>query len=327
MASIRSCGLFSVAAIAVFGCGDAFTSGDDGAGLGGAAQGAAGGGAGSSVGGSAQGGGGSGGCGDTKTDPNNCGVCGHSCIGGDCLDGVCQPFTIDEGYDDLAGVALVGESTIYWTAGNDLWRYTIGGDPEIAYTSSARLKYLTHAGGSLYWTNSADIVAECVTPCTSPTQIANNTGVIEGIAVLGNDVYWTEYVEPGCVVMVDGGSNQQRDVVCDLNRPEEVAVASDGTVFFTEFGGGTVWSRIGDAAPVPLAEGQPGPAGLDIDDTHVYFGTQNDDGKIWRVPRTGAPSPEFVANSDGGNPKGIAVNDAVVVWADSESGRVLAVAK
>lgn len=38
---------------------------------------------------------GSGGCtADLQTDPDNCGVCGHSCLGGKCDAGVCQPLEI-----------------------------------------------------------------------------------------------------------------------------------------------------------------------------------------------------------------------------------------
>jgi hypothetical protein len=31
-------------------------------------------------------------CLDTSTDPDNCGTCGHSCGGGACIGGVCQPL-------------------------------------------------------------------------------------------------------------------------------------------------------------------------------------------------------------------------------------------
>jgi hypothetical protein len=39
-------------------------------------------------------------CADTAKSQKNCGVCGHDCGGGQCVDGVCQPFVIR---DDLDG--------------------------------------------------------------------------------------------------------------------------------------------------------------------------------------------------------------------------------
>jgi hypothetical protein len=33
-------------------------------------------------------------CGNTMTDAANCGTCGHSCLGGTCSAGVCQPYTL-----------------------------------------------------------------------------------------------------------------------------------------------------------------------------------------------------------------------------------------
>jgi hypothetical protein len=40
------------------------------------------------------GGGGAGGCDNTDDDPQNCGACGHDCLGGECVDGACQPVLI-----------------------------------------------------------------------------------------------------------------------------------------------------------------------------------------------------------------------------------------
>jgi hypothetical protein len=40
-------------------------------------------------------GGGAGGCGgDVRTDPQNCGLCGHGCLGGACVAGTCQPVVV-----------------------------------------------------------------------------------------------------------------------------------------------------------------------------------------------------------------------------------------
>lgn len=51
-------------------------------------------GAGGSGTGGIAGGGGTTTCADTTSDSSNCGTCGHSCLGGQCSDGYCQPFLL-----------------------------------------------------------------------------------------------------------------------------------------------------------------------------------------------------------------------------------------
>lgn len=52
-------------------------------------------------------------CTDTSTDKANCGACGHSCGGGDCKAGVCQPMTLASGR--IGPWALAVNSTgVYW---------------------------------------------------------------------------------------------------------------------------------------------------------------------------------------------------------------------
>ncbi len=55
----------------------------------------------------------SGTCVDTTSDANNCGSCGRSCLGGSCLSGVCQPWTVG-GTSNPSSVATDG-TNIYWT--------------------------------------------------------------------------------------------------------------------------------------------------------------------------------------------------------------------
>jgi hypothetical protein len=56
------------------------------------------------------------GCTDTMTDPDNCGSCGHSCLGGSCSDGVCQPKVIATTTGKPQAIAVqTAKSTLYWT--------------------------------------------------------------------------------------------------------------------------------------------------------------------------------------------------------------------
>ena len=60
-------------------------------------------------------------CTSTQTDPLNCGTCGHSCLGGTCSAGMCQPITIAALYGGTFnfefGVAI-DTTNIYFTTGS-----------------------------------------------------------------------------------------------------------------------------------------------------------------------------------------------------------------
>ena len=53
-------------------------------------------------------------CVNLKTDKLNCGTCGHSCLGGICDTGSCQPTTVATGQSRLSQMATDG-SYLYWS--------------------------------------------------------------------------------------------------------------------------------------------------------------------------------------------------------------------
>lgn len=60
-------------------------------------------------------------CDDTSSDPKNCGVCGHDCLGGECKAGACTPTVVLEARAlEPAGVEFYG--TIAIDDGTVVWR-------------------------------------------------------------------------------------------------------------------------------------------------------------------------------------------------------------
>jgi hypothetical protein len=53
-------------------------------------------------------------CIDKKTQPEHCGQCGHSCLGGTCAAGVCQPVVLASNEENPFEIA-VDDSHVYWT--------------------------------------------------------------------------------------------------------------------------------------------------------------------------------------------------------------------
>jgi hypothetical protein len=96
--------------------------------------------------------------GDTRCDPDNCGVTFRSCKGGGCINGVCQPELLVAAPDVTSvGFANAG-------AGNDI----------------------------VLWTTSTGVYS-CLDPvCSAPIVIASNRPGPDSVATDGTDVYWTE---------------------------------------------------------------------------------------------------------------------------------------
>ena len=64
-------------------------------------------------------------CVDLQSDREHCGGCGHSCGGGVCDAGICQPFTVTEGLKQLHDVAFDAEY-LYFTYDNVVQRCAKG---------------------------------------------------------------------------------------------------------------------------------------------------------------------------------------------------------
>jgi hypothetical protein len=55
------------------------------------------------------------------TDRNNCGACGHSCLGGPCVAGVCKPFEIGRTTGEEVVDIAVNDSRVYWMTSAEAW--------------------------------------------------------------------------------------------------------------------------------------------------------------------------------------------------------------
>src|SRR6185369_1529956 len=54
-------------------------------------------------------------CADTTTDGKHCGACGHTCFGGACQAGTCEPLPIAENQSFPYGIAVDGKNVYFTT--------------------------------------------------------------------------------------------------------------------------------------------------------------------------------------------------------------------
>jgi hypothetical protein len=175
---------------AVGGAGAAGAGGTAGAGGGTGAGGTAGAGgaagAAGAAGGSAGGVGGAGGgptCANTTTDASNCGTCGHSCLGGTCSAGICQPFTLGAVATDYPQDIFVVASELYvyavaTTQTNDLW--SLSATTPSTPTTVAGVPPNASLGcimdGKLFWASSGS--PEPISSCTLSNCAATTQAII-----------------------------------------------------------------------------------------------------------------------------------------------------
>ncbi len=117
-----------------------------------------------------------------------------------------------------------------------------------------------------------------------------------------------------------------RPVVLAAGQSSPWAIALDDTNVY--------WTTDNSVATVPkdkshaastLARAQANPAAIAVDDAYVYW-TNYDDGTVMRQEKTGDTSPELLASNQG-RPSGLVVDDAAVYWVDTTHDRVLKLAK
>ena len=96
------------------------------------------------------------------SDGNHCGACGHTCGGGACDTGACQPILLATGVipDGLA----VDDAYVYWVGDAPMVQDSVfradkvvGGVPEVLSTATWNASHLALRGDYVYWINRDEI--------------------------------------------------------------------------------------------------------------------------------------------------------------------------
>ena len=192
---------------------------------------------------------------DLWGDPENCGLCGHACQGGECHSGRCAPQLLASQQDRAWGIALDRDS-VYWTTNNfpcRVMRVAKNGGPPVPMAVEMSACWgLEVEGANVYW--GTDDSVRTTTQNGPSSTLAKDQRLPVALTMGSDGLYF-------------------------VNAGTGVPGSLDGAVLRVGRGGGNV---------VTLAGGEigGGPTGIALDDTSVYWCNQRD-GAVRKAPRAG----------------------------------------
>ena len=264
-------------------------------------------------------------CTDTGNDPRNCGSCGHDCLGGACLAGVCQPVVMAAGLSQPHGVAVSSEA-VFVTAGSPSHILAVphsGGTPAELSSTAVNAHFLAVSGTMIYFTATDGTVNRLDRSSGIVTEIANNQNGPSGIAVDGAEVFWGNSGFGGDILRWDGVA-APTVFVAGLGSIHGLALSAQ-KLFFVRGGGILSVARTSPGTPEGVLSPSQVPWGLALADDTLYFTTRSD-GKVYRVSVAdqdlGAGLPEILAAGQQ-DPSGIAVDGMFVYWANTAGGTLV----
>lgn len=276
------------------------------------------------------------GCEDLASDPLHCGVCGHDCLGGACLDGTCQPVVLATEVGEVYAMAKDGDF-IYGTSssGGSVWKVPVAGCAipsncaQILSTPGTNYRDLAVNEDAVFFTDSsAGRVVRVNKDGSAQCGLVSDSTAPWGIVASTSQVYWC--VSGGASIRVVstacGGTNSS--LLVPTVAPHHIAMDESGLYWTKKTGGLVSWASKDGSSTEPVWSGST-PGGYMfapvLDDAWVYWreGKENPIGGTARVVRANKDRSgvlEVIA-PDQPTPRFMAVDGTHAYWTTTESVR------
>ncbi len=270
-------------------------------------------------------------------DAQHCGACGHSCLGGECADGKCQPELLASGFplpvQSNIGNGLVSDDTnVYFATDRRVYKVAktptqdAGGAAILlhdAASSANRPRFVTLSGTTVWWTSPGTAASSGSiwrmsrdgAPGTAAAVFSTQNSP-EGIGVDGTYAFWTTHgtaaQNQGVIRrhQLIGGGSTPTDVITGQTSPRHLLVGSarlywdlaisNNNAFYTA-------SKTPGSAPSTIVDlGGDHLAGMALTSSRLVWVTYN--GEVWRASVDGTNPEKLTTRSTAGT--AIAANDA-----------------
>lgn len=130
-------------------------------------------------------------CTDTRSDPESCGACGHSCRGGACKDGECAAVALGS-VPDTGDVTLAvdGQRLFVGIVGGQLLAVPVGGGELASITLPPALRAIAVDAADLFVATDTRVLRCKAKTCGLPQVVATGLGATRALATAGDDVYF-----------------------------------------------------------------------------------------------------------------------------------------
>jgi hypothetical protein len=248
-------------------------------------------------------------------DPDHCGACGHSCLGGNCTAGLCDPMAVPS--SDLVAAFAADETLFYLGYPDRIVRFDpqdktsvtlvdvgvqdlrdLAVDAEFVYwTEQSAQKRIAKGGGAPTLLASAHAVQQILLTSTHVALLSQLA--LASVPKDGGDVVelaagpWDSLALPIAanqteVFFADGNAIYR---VSPATGPVEVlaigtgiALAADEAAVYVASGGTVTALSLAGGVSIELATDQPSPARIVVDDIHVYWTNSG----TWQTGNCGA---------------------------------------
>jgi hypothetical protein len=275
---------------------------------------------------------------NTDTDPANCGRCNHSCLGGTCTSGKCDPIVLASGQPNVFGLA-VGNGYVYWSAygAGAVKRCPVAGcgaSPQtIAQVSGSLTMGLVIDSKNAYFSAKVStnvtlgtVYSVPLDGSAAPTPLVTNLDHPVWLGIDTTSVYWANWGD-GRIMSCPLGSScpSPQTIHTQTGGPNAGpnGIASTGTaVYWVSDDGSARRCAIGNCAtPVVFATGLSSPQAIVVDVVSTYW-TNQVGSSVQKCQLSGCNnSPTLVASNEPGA-EGIAVDTSGIYWTDSTGGLV-----
>jgi sugar lactone lactonase YvrE len=262
--------------------------------------------------------------GDLTRDPRNCGLCGHDCLGGDCVASACMPVILASGQATPEAIAVdPTTSTVYWTNLGDgtVIALRAGGGPRAVATGQPGPRGIAVHAGSVYFTN-LNGGTVMVIESSGPRELAKTDAEPYDLAVTDANVYW---VARGGSTVARAATTGGASTTIASAQPSPLAITADarGATWVVEgtaangYSDGAVWQATGTSPARALATVQR-PRGIAAVDSTIYVTSYAADGAVFAYDEATSKLTKVASAQQ--QPLGIAADQQNIYWLDEHPG-------